>query len=368
MRETIGEWTGESAAPAVKPAYHYCDRPSDDDLFEIFLGAKGAEEAVVAAIVKFGGNQLMKISFDLKLGVSATKPVLAQRIFVALKERYASVATHLRREDVSGLMRVEAPDDGAVEAPSRPPQQQLATVVEQAAAPLAGRVEPAQLGRRTNAVMTEPADTLGWLRQGTEEHPVFPWAESGSKQQKHDVKFAFLVSRSEDTTALESPGSSSQTQLPIAVGREALLTATLDMRSALYDVSKMITLDGGRESRIYEVNLEEIVGPIVDMSTSERARTHIQDEDRAHEAHTRSEILLRPEDVAAARTGRRWTVKSALRKHSKLLNVKGTDRSPQHHPPIVVFGNFERWIEDFKAKFRTSNDISQLLVSLVESG
>ncbi len=55
--------------------------------------------------------------------------------------------------------------------------------------------------------------------------------------------------------------------MPIAVGREALLTATLDMRSALYDVSKMITLDGGREATLYEVNLEESVGPMVEMST-----------------------------------------------------------------------------------------------------
>jgi hypothetical protein len=350
----------------VKPAYHYCDRPSDDDLFEIFLGAKGAEEAVVAAIVKFGGNQLMKISFDLKLGVSGTKPVLAQKIFFDLKKRYASVATHLRREDASGLVRVEAPDDGAGEAPSRPPQQ-LATVVEQAAVPLAGRLEPAQLGHRTNTVIPEPANTLERLRQGTEEHPIFPWVESGSKQQKHDVKVAFMVMRS-DTTALESPGSSSQTHLPMAVEREELLTATLDMRCALYDASKMITSDGSKESTIYEVNLEEIEGPIVDISTIERARTRILDEDRAHEAHIRSEILLLPEAAAAARTGRRWTVKSAHRKHTKLLLVKGTDRSPQHHPPIVIFGNFERWIEDFEAKFRTSNDISQLLRSLVESG
>jgi hypothetical protein len=93
--------------------------------------------------------------------------------------------------------------------------------------------------------------------------------------------------------------------LPIAVGREALLTATLDLRCALYDASKMITLDGRKESTIYEVNLEEIEGPIVDISTLERARTHIPDEDRAHEAHIRSEILLRPEAAAAARTGRR---------------------------------------------------------------
>jgi len=255
----------------------------------------------------------------------------------------------------------------AAEALSRPPQQ-LVTVVERAAAPLAVRVEPAQLGYRTNTVIMEPADTLQGLRQGSEKHPIFPWVESGSKEQKHNVKISFLVVRSKDTTALESPGIFSQTHLPMTVEREALLTATLDLRCALYDAAKTITFDGGRATTIYEVDLEEIKGPIVDPTTFKRAMTHIQDEVRAHEAHVRSEILLRPEAAAAACTGRRWTVKSAYRKHTKLLLVKGTDRSPQDHPPIVVFGNFERWIEDFEAKFWTSNDISQLLRSLLESG
>jgi hypothetical protein len=156
--------------------------------------------------------------------------------------------------------------------------------------------------------------------------------------------------------------------LPMTVQLEAFLMATLDMRCALYDAAKTITLDGRIATTIHEVDLEKLEGPIVDLSTSERAMTHIQDEDRAHEAHVRSEILLRPGAAAAACTGRRWTVKSAHRKHTKLLLVKGTDRSPQNHPPIVVFGNFERWIEDFEANFRTSNDVSQLLRSLLESG
>jgi hypothetical protein len=136
------------------------------------------------------------------------------------------------------------------------------------------------------------------------------------------------------------------------------------IRYALYTACEKIT-SGQRQVQIIEIKLE---GPgllIVDVSTRERAFSAIDDKARANEAYMGSEILLRPFD-SSAHTGRSWTLVGSARAATKLLRVKGTDRSPQEAGTITNFGCYTRWVEDFDATYSTENDVTQLLSAIMD--
>ena len=143
-----------------------------------------------------------------------------------------------------------------------------------------------------------------------------------------------------------------------------LLSASLDLRYVLYKACEEITR-GQSRVQIVEIKLERPDMFIVDVSTRERAYSAIHDKARAYEAYMGSEVLLRPLD-SSAQTGRSWTISGSSRAATKLLRVKGTDRSTQEAGTITNFGCYARWVEDFDATYTTENDVTQLLSTILD--
>ena len=94
LRDTLGVWTGVShPASTTPPAYHTCDRPSNDALRNIFL-SNTPEEERKDKLMQMNNDALRRILRDAKLKVSGNKSDLVERIFDSLKERHGESTSH----------------------------------------------------------------------------------------------------------------------------------------------------------------------------------------------------------------------------------------------------------------------------------
>jgi hypothetical protein len=108
-RTALGVWTGVPLSPSkTPPAYHTCDRPTNDDLRDIYLSRKTKEERI-GDLEKKANDPLKRVLKDWGLLVGGNKADLARRIFTYLEGHHGTAETHPNREKAAEEEMVAAP-------------------------------------------------------------------------------------------------------------------------------------------------------------------------------------------------------------------------------------------------------------------